>query len=132
MKPIIKIRGNRILVTPSADIELSEAERRVFVFANPSVRTFERLVEAHSVAVDGETKIVISDLTRALLRDWKNVVTDDVDTATKYGLGIPEGGIGDGVVVPHPADLEDVLPLAELREVVRAAYDTISPSPSGN
>jgi hypothetical protein len=138
-KPIVTVRGTRILVTPSADAELPPAERREFRFLNPSVTAYPRLIDAHLKVDDaGQPALAMQPLLNRMLRGWSNVRTDDAEIANKYGVELPADGAE--VQIPSPessdaraaTDLFDVLTLAEWQEIAPAVIDTISPARSGN
>lgn len=142
MKPTVTIRGTRILVTPSADIELPEADRRVFQFLNPSVRAWDQLVnDCQRKLEDGSAVTDTKRLLNALLRDWSNVRTELAVVARKYGVRVGDGTRCESLLVPFPAgaaagepdlDLHDVISLEDYREIVNGVLDAIVPRPSGN
>lgn len=133
---MIKIRGNRVVYIPAADVDLPDAEQRRFTFSNPSSRSYDRLVEKHSRIEDGKNIVQLGDIANALLRGW-SLRTDDVEVAKKYGATPAEKTRCIGIPVPFPdetkdIDLLDFLRAEEWKALMTEVWAAVNPVPSGN
>jgi hypothetical protein len=138
---MVKIRGNRIYITPEADAEIPEPQRRRFIFANPSVTMYERVIEKATLSkTDEKASISLGSLAGMLLRGWDNIRTDDATIAQKYAVGaainVQEPPPADGYAVSYVNGREveffDLLTHVEVPALWEELFLTLNPQPSGN